>query len=142
MQHQRESMGARQSVPLCFLLVAVLVSVLPSAANANCRDVRALLRQGFAVGAVAQATGLTTEQIGACVGGGSSVRAGRGGAGPAPFGAAGPAPFGAAGPAPLGAAGPAPIGAAGPAPLGAAGPAPLGAAGPAPLGAAGPAPGH
>jgi hypothetical protein len=132
---------ARREMRLWLLLAAgIFAWLLPSAASATCRDVRTLLRQGYAADEVSAALGLTFEQINACAGG---VTSGRNRAvGPAPRGAAGPAPFGAAGPAPLGAAGPAPLGAAGPAPLGAAGPAPRGAPGPAPLGAAGPAPGH
>jgi hypothetical protein len=135
-------MKARDSLTAPFLVASLLACTLPTAASATCRDVRTLLRQGYAAEDVAAAMGLTLDQVGACAGNTGAILGGRGAAGPAPLGAAGPAPLGAAGPAPLGAAGPAPLGAAGPPPLGAAGPPPRGAAGPPPLGAAGPAPGH
>jgi hypothetical protein len=130
---------SRRVAVSCFVVIGVAYLATESHAI-TCRDVRTLVRQGFAVGEIAEATGFTAEQIGNCAAG--SMRGGRGAAGPAPLGAAGPPPLGAAGPAPRGAAGPPPLGAAGPPPHGAAGPPPLGAAGPPSLGAAGPAPGH
>jgi hypothetical protein len=105
------------------LLFATLLAAAP--AQANCVQVRNLLRRGLSMGDVVQFTGISPEHVQACAAG-SRVPVVIQPAGPAPHRAAGPPPLGAAGPPPHGAAGPAPHGAAGPAPHGAAGPAPGG----------------
>lgn len=100
-------------------VLVVVGAVLAAAGVAqaqNCTTLFDLFQQGLSNVEIANATGLTANQVAGC-----RQQLQRpitvGPAGPPPLGAAGPPPHNPAGPPPLGAAGRPPLGAAGPPPV-------------------------